>query len=145
MGTFVDYNGSMEIPEKKREEFLFRVQKIAELGGLMKLKKVSIHEREVLLLRPLELSKNGVAAGTTTFNFSYFEDDAWETARFLGKDLYLCSEKVGEREFYDAMIALYSLYTEPNDYAMDMCFQTGFAVPDKCPICKIYMNTKSVI
>ena len=63
----------------------------------MKLKKVSIHEREVLLLRPLELSKNGVAAGTTTFNFSYFEDDAWETARFLGKDLYLCSEKVGER------------------------------------------------
>lgn len=110
MGTFVDYNGSMEIPEKKREEFLFRVQKIADLGGLMKLKKVSVHEREVLLLRPLELSKNGVAVGTITFNFSYFEDDAWETARFSGKDLYLCSEKVGEREFYDAMIALYSLY-----------------------------------
>ena len=110
MGTFVDYNGSMEIPEKKREEFLFRVQKIADLGSLMKLKKVSVHEREVLLLRPLELSKGGVAAGTTVFNFSYFEDDAWETARFSGKDLYLCSEKVGEREFYDAMIALYSLY-----------------------------------
>lgn len=110
MGTFVDYNGSMEIPEKKREEFLFRVQKIVELGGLMKLKKVSMHGIELFLLRPLELSKDGVAAGITTFNFSYFEDDAWETARFSGKDLYLCSEKVGEREFYDAMIALYSLY-----------------------------------
>lgn len=110
MGTFVGYDGTMEIPKEKREEFLFRVQKIADLGGLMKLKKVSVHEREVLLLRPLELSKNGVAAGTTTFNFSYFEDDAWETAKFSGKDLYLCSEKVGEREFYDAMIALYSLY-----------------------------------
>ena len=110
MGTFVGYDGTMKISEEKREEFLFRVQKVADLGGLMKLKKVSMHEREVLLLRPLELSKNGVAAGTTTFNFSYYEDDAWETARFLGKDLCLYSEKVGEREFYDVMIALYSLY-----------------------------------
>ena len=110
MGTFVGYDGTMKIPEEKREEFLFRVQKIADLGGLMKLKKVSMYEREVLLLRPLELSKGGVTAGTTTFNFSYFEDDAWETARFLGANLYLCSEKVGEREFYDAIIALYSLY-----------------------------------
>lgn len=108
MGTFVDYNGSMGIPEKKREEFLFRVQKIVELCGLMKLKKVSMHGIELFLLRPLELSKDGVTAGITTFNFSYFEDDTWETARFSGKDLY--SEKVGEREFYDAMIALYSLY-----------------------------------
>ncbi len=32
MGTFVDYNGSMEIPEKKREEFLSQVQKIIDLG-----------------------------------------------------------------------------------------------------------------
>lgn len=67
MGTFVDYNGSMEIPEKKREEFLFRVQKIVELGGLMKLKKVSMHGIELFLLRPLELSKDGVVAGITTF------------------------------------------------------------------------------
>lgn len=76
----------------------------------MKLKKVSMNGRELFLLRPLELSKDGVATGITTFNFSYFEDDVWEIARFSGKDLYLCSEKVGEREFYDAMIALYSLY-----------------------------------
>ena len=110
MGTYVGYYGTMKIPEEKREEFLFRVQKVADLGGIMKPKKVSMHGREVLLLRPLELSKGGVAAETTTFNFSYFEDDVWETARFSGKDLYLCSEKVGEREFYDAMIALYSLY-----------------------------------
>lgn len=66
MGTFVDYNGSMEIPEKKREEFLFRVQKIVELGGLMKLKKVSMHGIELFLLRPLELSKDGVAAGVVS-------------------------------------------------------------------------------
>lgn len=97
MGTYVGYYGTMKIPEEKREEFLFRVQKVADLGGLMKPKKVSMHGREVLLLRPLELSKGGVAAETTTFNFSYFEDDAWETARFSGKDLHLCSEKVGER------------------------------------------------
>lgn len=110
MGTFVGYNGSMEIPEKKREEFLSRVQKTIDLGGLMKLKKVSTHERELLLLRPLKISRDGIAEGITKFNFSYFEDDVWETARFSGKDLYLCSEKVGEREFYDVMIALYSLY-----------------------------------
>ncbi len=110
MGTFIGYNGSMEISEKKREEFLSRVQKIIDLGGLMKLKKVSTHERELLLLKPLRISRDGIAEGITKFNFSYFEDDVWETARFSGKDLYLCSEKVGEREFYDVMIALYSLY-----------------------------------
>lgn len=96
--------------QRKREKNFFSSIENCRIGWINEAKKVSIHEREVILLRPLELSKNGVAAGTTTFNFSYFEDDAWETARFLGKDLYLCSEKVGEREFYDAMIALYSLY-----------------------------------
>lgn len=107
MGTYVDYCGDMNIPEDKREEFLSRVKKLTNLGGMMRLHWVETCGDKLLMLKPLEIDKDI----STNLNFNYFEDDAWETATFSGKDMCLYSSgKVGEREFYDAMIALCSLY-----------------------------------
>lgn len=106
MGTFIDYYGAMEIPEEKGEEFLSRAKQIIDLGGLMDLEEVSMYGINLLLLKPLEISKDT----STLIDFSYFEDDRWEVAEFSGKDMKLYSQKIGTREFNDTITALYSLF-----------------------------------
>lgn len=106
MGTYVDYDGAMKIPEDKREEFLSRVQKAINLGGIMDVETVSIYGKKLFLLKPVEISKDT----STILDFSYFEDDRWEPAAFNSKEMKLYSEKIGTREFNDVMRVLYSLF-----------------------------------
>ena len=71
MGTFIDYYGAMEIPEEKGEEFLSRAKQIIDVGGLMDLEEASMYGINLLLLKPLEISKDT----STLIDFSYF--DVW--------------------------------------------------------------------
>lgn len=106
MGTYVEYDGAMKIPEGKREEFLSRVQKVIDLGGIMDVEQVSMYGKQLFLLKPVKVSKDT----STILDFSYFEDDRWEPAVFYGKEMKLSSQKVGTREFKDVMRVLYSLF-----------------------------------
>ena len=50
MGTFVDYNGSMEIPEKKREEFLSSTEN-CRIGWINEVKKGKYAWNRIVLIK----------------------------------------------------------------------------------------------
>ena len=106
MGTFARYTGKMDIPEEKRECFGRQMMKILNYGGMMQFEKVVLFGHELLLISPVELSSQGKA----DFWYNYFEESSWENAGFYVNDSIFYSNKIGNREFGDVILAAYMLY-----------------------------------
>ncbi len=106
MGTFASYTGEMNIPEEKRDCFGQQMMKLLNYGGMMQLEQVSLFGRELILLSPVELSKEG----EVHFWYNYFEEDKWEGAGFYVNNSNFYSNKIGSCEFSDVIIAAYMLY-----------------------------------
>ena len=120
MGSYACYAGWMNIPEEKRDCFRQQMMKLLNYGGMMKLESVSMAGRELHLLSPLELSKEG----EVFFWYNYFEERAWEDAGFNGNNLTFYSNKIGGCEFCEVIYAAYMLYEMYVE-------ETGFALCDE--------------
>ena len=106
MGTFACYTGAMNIPEEKRDCFGRQMMKLLNYGGMMELEQASLFGRELILLSPAELSEEG----EVDFWYNYFEESSWENAGFDANDLTFYSNKIGNCEFGDVILAAYMLY-----------------------------------
>ena len=106
MGTFACYAGRIYISKEKWNCFGQQMMKILNYGGMMQLEQVSLFDRKLLLLNPVELSKEG----DVNFWYNYFEERSWENAKFNMNGLVFYSEKIGSCEFGDVILAAYMLY-----------------------------------
>lgn len=106
MGTFACYMGNMNIPTKKRKLFSEQMMKILQYGGMMQFNRVSMYGKAIVIMRPVEPDEDG----DVYFHYNYFEEDSWETAIYNTKEAYLHTEKIGNAEFNDVIMAAYSLY-----------------------------------
>ena len=131
MGTFACYTGEMDIPEEKKDCFGQQMMKLLSYGGMMQLEQVSLFGRELILLTPVELSKEG----KVNFWYNYFEESSWESAGFDANNLTFYSNKIGSCEFSDVILAAYMLYemyieapgfTECNGEMIDPQFYGGW-------------------
>lgn len=116
MGTFGGYTGSMNISDKKKNEFTKNLLKLLHYGGMMQLDKVCMYGKEIMLIKPVELDEERKAY----FHFNYFEDDAWESAGYDSESAGFFSGKIGGGEFCDVVTAvhvLYELYDDDIGYA----------------------------
>ena len=123
MGTIAYYVGDNEIPEEKRSEFAQAIIKILREGGMMKVHKVSMFDKSIHLLSPVELDSNG----EVQFYYNYFEEDSWETASFDASKAEVYSGKIGYLCFNRVMCACYRLYEYYTKsfgfaHANDICF-----------------------
>lgn len=106
MGTYASYFGEKDIPEEKRNCFRQQMMKLLNYGGMMQVDRVSMYGRELLLISPVELSKEG----DVDFTYNYFEERGWEDAGFDGNKLTFYSNKIGGCEFNSVILAAYMLY-----------------------------------
>ena len=105
MGSFATYNGEVTIPEDKKQEFNENMIKLLQLGGMVEIDEVNLHGKHINLIRPVELDDEGICE----FNYNYFEDDPWDTARFYSDTNRLISGKIGSDEFSFVICAAYLL------------------------------------
>lgn len=106
MGTFAGYTGKMNITEEKRDCFGKQMMKLLNYGGMMQIERVLLFEHELILLSPVELSREG----KVDFWYNYFEESSWENAGFHANNSIFYSNKIGGREFSDVILAAYMLY-----------------------------------
>lgn len=106
MGVFGGYTGNMDIAEEKREVFATQAMKLLNYGGMMEFEQISMYGHRLGLLKPVQI----YPGGKVCFHFNYFEDDAWETAKFDASDCSFRTEKIGSYEFCDVAMAVYCLY-----------------------------------
>ncbi len=123
MGTIAYYVGDNDIPEEKRDEFAQAIIKILREGGMMKIHNVSMFDKSIHLLSPVELDSNG----EVQFYYNYFEEDSWETASFDASKAEVYSGKIGYLCFNRVMCACYRLYEYYTKsfgfaHANDICF-----------------------
>ncbi|CUN89629.1 UDP-glucose 4-epimerase [Dorea longicatena] len=86
--------------------------------GVKNIVSVKNNNHELYVLSKPEKDQNN----RILWNYNYFEDDMWETASLDCKDLQIYSNKVGNEEYKDVMIALYMLSElEDNDIGFTMC------------------------
>ncbi len=111
MGTFGTYEGSMEIPEDKRDEFNQNVLKLLHYGGMMTFSTVYLYGQKIPVIAPIPLDTKEAVH----FHYNYFEDDAWETATFYTDRSALNTAKIGNSEFNAVVMAVYYLYDMYND------------------------------
>lgn len=107
MGSFI-YYPPVDIPQEKREEFIQRMRKILDFGGMMDIQYVKFSDISLPLLRPIREMQ-----GRLDFAFNYFEDSNWEDAGFDPQRCRMGSGKIGSFEFNDVMRAatmLFELY-----------------------------------
>lgn len=118
MGTYVWYSGAADYPLEKRKRIKENILKILDAGGMMQIGTIKNNNHELYVLSKPEKDQNN----RILWNFNYFEDDMWETASLDCKDLQIYSNKVGNEEYKDVMIALYMLSElEDNDIGFTMC------------------------
>lgn len=118
MGTYVWYSGMADYPLEKRKRIKENILKMLDAGGMMQIESVKNNNHELYVLSKPEKDQNN----RILWNFNYFEDDMWETASLDCKDLQIYSNKVGNEEYKDVMIALYMLSElEDNDIGFTMC------------------------
>ena len=118
MGTYVWYSGMADYPLEKRKRIKENILKMLDAGGMMQIETVKNNSRELYVLSKPEKDQNN----RILWNYNYFEDDMWETASLDCKDLQIYSNKVGNEEYKDVMIALYMLSElEDNDIGFTMC------------------------
>ena len=133
MGTFGYYTGCMNIPEDKREEFTKLVLKLLNVGGMIQFEKVRIFGKEIALIKPPEPDENGRVA----FHYNYFEDSAWETVSYNVRNCEFHSGKIGNNEFSDVIMAIYSLY-ELYDEGMGIALLNADIAP--ADLCVAWIN-----
>lgn len=112
MGTFAELFKfkHAEVPQDKTEEFVKRIEKLFQAGGMMEVKGVQLYGKEVATIGKARMREGGM-----NFYYNYFEDDFWENAGFCKKDKEVWSGKIGWRQFHTVMVAAYTLeeiYTE---------------------------------
>ena len=118
MGTYVWYSGMADYPLEKRKRIKENILKMLDAGGMMQIESVKNNNHELYVLSKPEKDQNN----RILWNYNYFEDDMWETASLDCKDLQIYSNKVGNEEYKDVMIALYMLSElEDNDIGFTMC------------------------
>lgn len=118
MGTYVWYSGVADYPLEKRKRIKENLLKILNAGGMMQVESVKNNNQELYVLCKPEKDKNN----RILWNYNYFEDDMWETASLDCNNLQIYSNKVGNEEYKDVMIALYMLSElEDNDIGFTMC------------------------
>ena len=105
MGTYVWYSGVADYPLEKRKRIKENILKILDAGGMMRIEAIKNDNQELYVLSKPEKDQNN----RVLWNFNYYEDDMWETASLDCKDLQIYSNKVGNEEYKDVMIALYML------------------------------------
>lgn len=75
MGTFVKLFRDSEsiIPESRKEEFIERIEKIYQAGGMMEVEDVVLYRQRLTLIRKPKMDDDGM-----NFYYNYFEDDCWK-------------------------------------------------------------------
>lgn len=112
------YSGAADYPLEKRKRIKENILKMLDAGGMMQIESVKNNNHELYVLSKPEKDQNN----RILWNYNYFEDDMWETASLDCKDLQIYSNKVGNEEYKDVMIALYMLSElEDNDIGFTMC------------------------
>lgn len=116
MGTFAELYciGKTEIQSK--EEFIEKVEKVFQCGGMMDMEEVSMYGKRLVLIRKATMDSDGM-----DFHYNYFEDDSWENAGFNKKRCEVWSNKIGWSAFHRAVVAAYVLeeqYTQGVAIAM---------------------------
>lgn len=115
MGTYAGYTGGMDIPEEERDNFTEKMLKLLNYGGMMNFEVINMFGIELGLIKEIELDENGRAS----FHYNYFEDDVWEDAGYNSNTGKLFTNKVGIKEFCNAVLAAYTLY-EYHDQTLGM-------------------------
>lgn len=115
MGTYAGYTGGMNIPEEERYDFTKKMLKLLNYGGMMNFEVVNMFGIELGLIKEVELDEKGMAY----FHYNYFEDDVWEDAGYNSKTGKFFTNKVGIKEFCNAVLAAYTLY-EYNDQTLGL-------------------------
>ena len=106
MGTFAGYTGGMDILEEERDDFTQKILKLLNYSGMMNFEVVNMFGMELGLIKEVELDEKGMAY----FHYNYFEDDVWEDAGYNSKTGKFFTNKVGIKEFCNAVLAAYTLY-----------------------------------
>lgn len=75
MGTFADmYRGKdAYIPEEKKAEFIERVEKVFQAGGMMERDCIQMYGKKLPILRKAKMKEGGM-----NFYYNYFEDTCWK-------------------------------------------------------------------
>lgn len=104
MGSFMTDVGKVNIPEDRRDAYIREAKAVLKQSGLFERSYTQIFGHDVFLL-----SFPTFTGDYADFNYSYYEQRAWENA---GIDLENCkpySNKIGGRQFNLAIQALYAL------------------------------------
>ena len=96
----------MDILEEERDDFTEKMLKLLNYGGMMNFEVVNMFGIELGLIKQVELDENGRAF----FHYNYFEDDIWEDAGYNSNTGKFFTNKVGVKEFCNAVLAAYTLY-----------------------------------
>lgn len=91
------------IPIEKREEFLTRITELFYRGGMFNYSEYDFFGSRFKVLKKAE-PENGM-----DYNYNYFADDFFDGAGLLKSRLCVCSADLGSGEFYNAMLAAYTL------------------------------------
>ena len=112
MGTFAEIFKETEsiIPENKKNEFLEKIEKIFQSGGMMEIECIQLYGKKIYMLRKVRMKEDGME-----FHYNYFEDDFWENAGFNKKKCHVWSNKIGWSHFYTAVVAAYVLEEQYTD------------------------------
>ena len=118
MGKYVWYSGAADYPLEKRKRIKENILKMLDAGGMMQIESVKNNNHELYVLSKPEKDQNN----RILWNFNYFEDDMWEAASLDCNNLQIYSNKVGNAEYKDVMLALYMLEElEDSDIGFTMC------------------------
>ena len=106
MGTLIHELGTATIPEEKRPAFLEDARVVAEQGGLFSRNYLTVFGKVIQLITFPNFEDEGEFID---FTYSYYEDSSWENAGIRKKDCLPYSEKMGWKQFNQAVQALYIL------------------------------------
>lgn len=115
MGAYAGYTGGMDIPEEERDDFTRKMLKLLNYAGMMNFEVINMFGIELGLIKEVELDENGIAS----FHYNYFEEDIWEEAGYNSTTRKFFTNKVGMKEFCNAILAAYTLY-EYHDQTLGM-------------------------
>ncbi|MBQ8803928.1 MAG: hypothetical protein IJZ53_09855 [Tyzzerella sp.] len=104
MGTFAGIFAEKEdnIPESKKDEFVERIEKLYQAGGMMEIQPIQLYGKKVATIRKATMRESSM-----DFYYNYFEDDCWENAGFNRGNRSVWSNKIGWSHFHTAVVAAY--------------------------------------
>lgn len=118
MGTYawLYARESSGIPDNKRAEFVKKIEKIFQTGGMMDMEYTRLCGKDFYTIHKAKMHKSGM-----NFVYNYYEDNHWENAGFDRELCCVWSDKIGESQFHMVVVAAYVLeemYTEGTVAAM---------------------------